>query len=118
MGFVGQFPGMPAIYETQFLITEIVRQITGFDQQNQFPLSRHFGTASLVAQRVKCLPAIQETWVRSLGREDPLEKEMGIHSSTLAWKIPWLEERGRLQSVGSQSRTRVTKYTISKRIYN
>ena len=69
MGFVGQFPGMPAIYETQFLITEIVRQITGFDQQNQFPLSlsRHFGTASLVAQRVKCLYAMQENWVQSLG---------------------------------------------------
>ena len=62
MGFVGQFPGMPAIYETQFLITEIVRQITGFDQQNQFSvsLSRHFGTASLVAQRVKRLQAMRE----------------------------------------------------------
>ena len=44
--------------------------------------------ASLVAQRVKCLPAMQETWVRSLGQEDPLEKEMATHSSTLAWKIP------------------------------
>ena len=46
--------------------------------------------------------AMQETWVQSLGREDPLEKEMAIHSSTLAWKIPWTEEPDRLQSMGSQ----------------
>ena len=58
--------------------------------------------ASLVAQTVKRLPAMQETWVRSLGWEDPLEKEMATHSSTLAWKIPWMEEPGRLQSMGSQ----------------
>ena len=57
---------------------------------------------SLMAQTVKCLPAMWETWVRSLGREDPLEKEMATHSSTLAWKIPWMEEHGRLQSMGSQ----------------
>ena len=57
---------------------------------------------SLVAQMVKCLRAIQETWVRSLGWEDLLEKEMATHSSTLAWKIPWTEEPGRLQSMGSQ----------------
>ena len=57
---------------------------------------------SLVAQRVKHLPSMQETWVRSLGWEDPLEKEMATHSSTLAWKIPWMEEPGRLQSIGSQ----------------
>ena len=51
---------------------------------------------------VKCLPAVQETQVRSLGWEDPLEKEMATHSSTLAWKIPWTEEPGRLQSMESQ----------------
>ena len=51
---------------------------------------------------VKCLPAMWETRVRFLGREDPLEKEMAIHSSTLAWKIPWKEEPDRLQSMGSQ----------------
>ena len=51
----------------------------------------------------KRLPAIRETWVQSLGRGDPLEKEMATHSSTLAWKIPWTEEPGRLQSMGSQS---------------
>ena len=51
---------------------------------------------------VKRLPTMKETWVWSLGREDPLEKEMATHSSTLAWKIPWMEEPGRLQSMGSQ----------------
>ena len=58
--------------------------------------------APLVAQRVKRLPAMRETWVRSLGWEDPLEKEMATHSSTLAWKIPWTEKPGRLHSMGSQ----------------
>ena len=53
-----------------------------------------------MAQRVKCLPAMQETWVRSLGREDPLEKEMATHSSILARKIPWMGEPRRLQSMG------------------
>ena len=51
---------------------------------------------------IKHLPAVQETRVRSLGWEDPLEEEMATHSSTLAWKIPWTEEPGRLQSMGSQ----------------
>ena len=58
--------------------------------------------ASLVAQTVKHLPTMQETGVRSLGWEDPLEKEMATHSSILAWKIPWMEEHGRLKSMGSQ----------------
>ena len=57
---------------------------------------------SLVTQMVKCLSTMRETWVRSLGQEDPLEKEMAIHSSTIAWKIPWTEEPGRLQSMGLQ----------------
>ena len=51
---------------------------------------------------VKCLPAMWETWVRSLGQEDPLVKEMATHSSILAWKIPWMVKPGRLQSMGSQ----------------
>ena len=58
--------------------------------------------ASLVAQRLKRLPAMQETWVRSLGWEDSLEKEMATHSSILAWRIPWMEEPGGLQSTGLQ----------------
>ena len=53
-----------------------------------------------MAQKVKRLPTIQETWVRSLGQEDPLEKEMATHSNTLAWKIPWTDKPGRLQSIG------------------
>ena len=57
---------------------------------------------SLVAQTINSLPAMWETWVRSLGWEDPLEKEMATHSSTLAWRIPRTEEPGGLQSMGSQ----------------
>ena len=62
-------------------------------------LNQHF---SLVAQRLKRLPAMQETWVQSLGQEDPLEKEIATHSSVLAWRIPWTEEPGGLQSTGLQ----------------
>ena len=54
-----------------------------------------------MAQRLKCLPAMRETWVRSLGREDPQEKEMATHSSVLAWRIPGMGEPGGLPSVGS-----------------
>ena len=61
--------------------------------------------SSLVAQTVKRLPAMRETQVQSLGWEDPLAKEMAIHSSNITWKIPRTEEPGRLQSMGSQSRT-------------
>ena len=57
---------------------------------------------SLVAQTVKHLSTMRETWVQSLGREDPLEKGKAIHSSTIAWKVPWTEEPGRLQFMGSQ----------------
>ena len=58
--------------------------------------------ASLVAQRLKHLPGMRESQVQSLGQEDPLEKEMATHSSTLAWRIPWREKPGRLQSMGLQ----------------
>ena len=57
---------------------------------------------SLVSQGLECLPARRETRVRSLHREDPLKKEMATHSSTFAWRIPWREAPGRLQSTGSQ----------------
>ena len=57
---------------------------------------------SLVAQAVTSLPALWETWIQSLGQEDPLEKEMATHSSILAWKIPWMEQCGSLQSMGLQ----------------
>ena len=66
-------------------------------QNNSYHICSHY-----VAQMAKHLSAVWETLVRSLGWEDPLEKEMAAHSSTLAWKIPWMEEPGRLQPVGSQ----------------
>ena len=66
-----------------------------------FSITFPFG-ASLVAQRLKHLPGMQETQVRSLNRKDPLEKEMATDSRTLAWRIPWREEPGRLQSTGLQ----------------
>ena len=68
---------------------------------------------------MKCLPTMQETWIQSLGREDPLEKEMATHSSTLAWKIPWMEEPKRLQSMGSQrvGHDRATSLSLSITIY-
>ena len=72
--------------------------------------------ASLVAQRLKCLPAMWETWVRSLGREDPLEKEMATHSSILAWRIPWAEELGGLQSTGCKELD-TTSLSLSLHIY-
>ena len=68
--------------------------------------------ASLVVQMIKNLPARRETWVPSLGWEDPLEEGMGTHSSILSWRIPWTEEPGRLQFTGSQRvrHNRATKY--------
>ena len=75
----------------------------GFCQTlNESAIGIHMFRASLVAQMVKNLPVMQETWVWSLGWEDPLEEGMAIHSSILAWRIPWTEEPGGLQSMGSQ----------------
>ena len=71
-------------------------------QRGEVPDLVNDSTASLVAQSVKSLPAMQETWVRFLGWEDPLQKEMATHSSILAWRIPWTEEPGGLQSIGLQ----------------
>ena len=71
--------------------------------------------ASLVAQMVRHLPAVLETWVRFLSQEDPLEKEMATHSSTLAWRIPQTEEPGGLQSMGSQSQIQLT-LSLSPRV--
>ena len=79
--------------------------------QSQWPSFR----TSLVAQTVKRLPTMQETRVQSLGREDPLEKEMAIHSSILAWEVPWTEEPGGLHSTGSQkSQTRLSMHTLQR----
>ena len=63
---------------------------------------KQLSSKKTVAQTIKHLPTMQETWFQSLAGEDPLEKEMAPHSSTLAWKIPWTEKPGRLQSMGSQ----------------
>ena len=76
-----------------------------------YPLQ--YSWASLVAQRVKRLPAMQETQVWSLGREDPLKKEVPTHSSTLAWKIRWMEKSHRLQSMGSQKLRHNWKTSLS-----
>ena len=74
--------------------------------------------ASLVVQRLKRLPAMWETWVQSLGREDPLEKDMATHSSILAWRIPWTEELGGLQSTGRKESdtTERLHFTFTKRL--
>ena len=77
------------------LITGLTHSLTQFAWA-------HDVWASLGAQMVKHLPAMEGTWVQSLCQEDPLEKEMTTHSSTLAWRIPWTEEPGRLQFTGSQ----------------
>ena len=77
--------------------------VTNMRYEKKFPSSVSW--ASLVAQVVKNPPAIQETWVRSLSWEDPLEEGMATHSSILAWRIPWTEESGGLQFTRSQSQT-------------
>ena len=65
-----------------------------------------------MVQTVKCLPAMRETWVQSLGREDPLEEEMATHSSTLTRKTPWTEEPGRLQSMGFTKSQTLSDFTF------
>ena len=79
------------------LLHGMIGSMSLYWQEDSLPLG-----ASLVAQMVKRLPAMREMQVQSLGRDDPLEKEMATHSRTLAWKIPWAEEPGRLQSMGLQ----------------
>ena len=75
--------------------------------------------ASLVAQMVKNLPAMQKTWVLSLGQEDSQKKGMTTHSIVLAWRIPWTEEPGRLRVMGSQkSRTQLDDYRLHFQVYN
>ena len=76
-----------------------------------------YDMTSLVAQTVKNLPTMRDTEVQSLGREDLLEREMATHSSTLAWEIPWTEKPGRLQSMGPQTRTRLSDFTFTFMTY-
>ena len=75
---------------------------TWFSRDEDFKVLHLFAKLRLMSQRLKHLPPMRETRVRSLGQEDPLEKEMAIHSSILAWRIPWTEKLSRLQSMGSQ----------------
>ena len=85
-----------------YQISEIQRGIRHTQSLPASNLQYSTGDTSLMAQRVKHLPSMQETWVQSLGGEDPLEKEMATHSSILAWKTPWMEKPGGLQSMESQ----------------
>ena len=90
----------------QKILSFVIRDITG-----KFGYKVDY----LVAQMVKRLPAMWETRVRSLGQEDPLEKEMATHSSTIAWKIPWTDEPGKLQSMASvaKSQTQLSDFTFT-----
>ena len=90
-------------YMTTGKTTALTRQtFVGRVMSLLFNMLSRLVLASLVAQMVKHLPTMQETWVQSLGQEDPLEKEMATHSSILAWRIPRTVEPGRLQSMGLQ----------------
>ena len=86
---------------TESDMTEHSTQRAGWEEKGLSEKNIYY-VISLVAQMVKHLSTMRETWVPSLGWEDPLEEEMAIHSSTIAWKIPWTEEPGRLQSMGLQ----------------
>ena len=93
------------VHKDCILVTNGVQELQTPSQRlvgNQLRNSLTPSLASLVAQRLKHLSGMWETQVRSLGRENPLEKEVATLSSTLAWRIPWREEPGRLQSIGSQ----------------
>ena len=96
-------------YWTRMGFLSILRNMKGGKKQGcdkwnilDINAALHLLGASLMAQRIKSLPAMQETQVRSLGWEDPLEKEMATHSSILVWRIPWTEEPGGIQSTGLQ----------------
>ena len=82
-------------------------------EENEIQVSLQDSIDFLVAQMVKRLPTMQETWVQSLSREDPLEKEMATDSSILAWKIPWMEEPSRLVHGVTQSQTRLSDFTFT-----
>ena len=85
-----------------FLILVETLMFAGTCRHDRISCNYQRGQVFPVAQMVKNLPAMQKTWVRSLGREDPLEKGMAIHSSIFAWRTPWTEELGGLQSMGLQ----------------
>ena len=90
----------PFFWDSHHLETNKKKPLPSFLRSQHDMTNPH--VISLVAQMVKRLPTMQETWVQSLGQEDLLEKAMTPHSSTLAWRIPWMEEPGGLKSMGSQ----------------
>ena len=91
-----------ALYWQYGNCVSVINRMSAFPQNLYVEILLPKIVASLVAQTVKRLPSMRETWVQFLGWEDPLEKEMAIHSSTLAWKIPGMEAPDRLQSMGSK----------------
>ena len=93
---------VPSSHITYFFKRQKWQNIKHLPTYLPFDLINYPYRAFLVAQRLKRLPGMREARVRALGREDPLEKERAIHSSTLAWRIPWRKEPGRLPSRGSQ----------------
>ena len=97
MCFMGLLRGLNKIMQAMSDPESLLQMVACYYSQDNRPL-----WASLVSQMVKNLPATQETWIRSLGRGDPQEKGIVTYSSILAWRIPWTEEPGRLQSMGSQ----------------
>ena len=99
---VGRGIGMGNTCKPMAVSFQCMTKSTTNKKKKSIPRYHLIPWASLVAQRLKHLPAMWETWVRSLGQEDPLEKEMATHFSILAWEIPWMEEPGGLQSTGSQ----------------
>ena len=86
----------------------LINHFHRYGLMNIYYLSFGYMWCSCKSQLVKNLPAMLETWVQFLGREDPLEKEVATHFSILAWKIPWTEEPGGLQFIGCKSRTRLS----------
>ena len=112
---------------SQFLFTSVTvtapqlretRFVTCLGSRPYSPFScSDYGSSSLVAQMVNRLPTVQETRIQCLGREDPLEKAMAPHSSTLARKIPWIEEPDKLQSMWSQ-RVRLSDFTFTFSLFN
>ena len=106
----GEGTGYPLQYSWASLVAQLVNSLLavketwiwflGWDDPLEKGKATHSKYTSLVAQTIKCMPTFRETRVQSLGWEDLLEKKMATHSSILAWKIPWMEEPGRLQSMG------------------
>ena len=112
-----QDPGLSLSSETpcprRDSLSNVFKGLTGDVVSSPFTHRLHCKWVSQVVQTGKNLPAVLETWVQSLGLKDTLQKEMATYSSTFAWKIPWMEEPGRLHSMGLQSWTQLSNFTAS-----